>query len=330
MKAIRRILFAVKDPHRLRQPAADKVIRLARSLGAAIDFFHAIAEPVVLRAQPVSDASLESLRAVAIDRQHARLDRLVARAGKLGVTATRAAVWDYPPHESIVRRAQANSADLIVCEFHAGRRLLPWLLHLTDWELLRTSPVPVLLIRNGVPWRKLRVLAAVDPTHLNAKPARLDAAIIAAGKRMARSFGGTLFAMHANSPQVAALGLVDPVIGAATIAAVYDVQHEAAASAFQRFAKRHQIPVRRRRLVDEDPAHGIPRVARELAAGLVVMGALSRSGLKRVLIGNTAERVLHALPCDVLVIKPGKFAARTRKDVRGMRVHLGSSFSVSA
>jgi hypothetical protein len=29
--------------------------------------------------------------------------------------------------------------------------------------------------------------------------------------------------------------------------------------------------------------------------------------LMRVLIGNTAERVLESLPCDVLVVKPEEF-----------------------
>ena len=57
-----------------------------------------------------------------------------------------------------------------------------------------------------------------------------------------------------------------------------------------------------------------------MRAQLVVMGAVSRSGLKRVFIGNTAERVLHDLPCDVLVVKPPRFKARVIKRPRGMRL----------
>ena len=36
----------------------------------------------------------------------------------------------------------------------------------------------------------------------------------------------------------------------------------------------------------------------------MVMGALSRGGITRRYIGNTAARVLDHLPCDVLVV-PG-------------------------
>ena len=50
------------------------------------------------------------------------------------------------------------------------------------------------------------------------------------------------------------------------------------------------------------------------------MGALSRSGLQRLIIGNTAERVLGALECDVLVIKPQTFATRVALEPRGIRV----------
>jgi hypothetical protein len=70
-----------------------------------------------------------------------------------------AADWDFPAHEAIVRHARRHKIDLIVAECHAGRRTTPWLLHLTDWELLRTSPVPVLLVKTGASWQDLKVLA---------------------------------------------------------------------------------------------------------------------------------------------------------------------------
>jgi len=52
----------------------------------------------------------------------------------------------------------------------------------------------------------------------------------------------------------------------------------------------------------------------------VVMGALSRSGLKRLFIGNTAEAVLDALPCDVLIVKPGKFETKVERRSRGAQL----------
>lgn len=37
------------------------------------------------------------------------------------------------------------------------------------------------------------------------------------------------------------------------------------------------------------------------------MGAVSRRGLKRLFLGNTAEEVLDSLPCDLLIVKPAGF-----------------------
>jgi universal stress protein E len=59
--------------------------------------------------------------------------------------------------------------------------------------------------------------------------------------------------------------------------------------------------------------NAIPRLARQLGCDLVVMGALSRSGLKRIFIGNTAERILDSLDCDVLVVKPPGFAGKLNR-----------------
>jgi universal stress protein E len=45
----------------------------------------------------------------------------------------------------------------------------------------------------------------------------------------------------------------------------------------------------------------------ELHADVVVMGAVSRRGLTRLFLGNTAEEVIDKLPCDLLIVKPAGF-----------------------
>jgi nucleotide-binding universal stress UspA family protein len=61
----------------------------------------------------------------------------------------------------------------------------------------------------------------------------------------------------------------------------------------------------------------IPAVARKIDCSLVVMGALSRSGLKRLIVGNTAERLAAELPCDLLIVKPPGFRNRVARARRG-------------
>jgi universal stress protein E len=188
--------------------------------------------------------------------------------------------------------------------------------------LLRTSPVPVLLIKNGRPYRRPLTLAAVDPTHAHAKPLDLDGCILAAARRFSRGLRGALHIMHANYPSI--VGIAPPVKESWSTLTFEQLKGQER-DAFETFRASADLPRARAHLVDGNPAAQIPRLANKLGAGIVVMGALSRSGLERVFIGNTAERILGALDCDVLVVKPGTFATHVAREARGIRVRVPST-----
>jgi universal stress protein E len=320
MNPIRRILIAVKNPDSSRQAGVDKAIDIARQLGAAVELFHAISTPVFLEIEPIAGHSLAQIKRESLKLRTARLKKLAQRAQKKGVKATSHVAWDFPPHEAIVRRADSIHADLIIAECHEGKRLAPWLLHLTDWELLRLSSRPVLLLKNDQKWREPVILGAVDPAHAHAKPAGLDAEILAQASGLGRKLKGSFELMHANFPTGFALLAATEAPDGNLIASAYEAQKTRSKTTFEKFAREARIPTSCCHLLDTDPVFAIPQIARAIGADLVVMGAVSRSGLKRVLIGNTAERVLAKLPCDVLVVKPPRFQRRVETKARGMRV----------
>lgn len=51
------------------------------------------------------------------------------------------------------------------------------------------------------------------------------------------------------------------------------------------------------------PADAIAEIAAESQSDLIVIGSHGHSGLMRVLLGSTAERVVREAACDVLVVK---------------------------
>ena len=73
------------------------------------------------------------------------------------------------------------------------------------------------------------------------------------------------------------------------------------------FARAHALDERSLQVVQGSAAEVLPRHAAERRADLMVMGAVSRSRLREIFIGSTAERVLDHLPCDVLVVKAEDF-----------------------
>ena len=57
-------------------------------------------------------------------------------------------------------------------------------------------------------------------------------------------------------------------------------------------------------LVEGDPAAGILRYARDHGVDLLVLGTHGRTGLRRLVLGSVAERVVRQAPCPVMVVRP--------------------------
>jgi universal stress protein E len=72
-------------------------------------------------------------------------------------------------------------------------------------------------------------------------------------------------------------------------------------------AERYDIRKADRIVQAGDPTVELPPAVKEWKTSLLVMGAVSRSALKRAFIGHTAERVIDAVHCDVLIVKPRSF-----------------------
>jgi universal stress protein E len=319
MRSVRRILVAIKDYEARTTPALIKSAQLARALGARIELFHGISAPLYVDGYGSFSVELPQVERTTRARILEKLEKMAQRLRRDGIKATVAAEWDFPVYEAVIRRATRIQADLIVSDQHAGRHMAAGLLHLTDWELLRLSPVPVLLVKTSGTYRHPVVLATVDPGHTFSKPARLDRRILAASATLARALHGTQHVLHAYAPFPFA---ADPetMISQETVERLQTDATAAAQKALDRELRTSGIPKAQRHIVGRHPADAIAQTAKEIHSAIVVMGAVSRSGLKRLFIGNTAERVLDLLTCDVLIVKPAHFAARVSRGRRGPRV----------
>lgn len=72
----------------------------------------------------------------------------------------------------------------------------------------------------------------------------------------------------------------------------------------QRLARAKKARVRAKGLIAEgSAAEQIVRVARAKRADLVVMGTHGRSGLKKLVLGSVADRVVGAASCPVLTVR---------------------------
>ena len=92
--------------------------------------------------------------------------------------------------------------------------------------------------------------------------------------------------------------------------AAHGKMHEEALDAIRHMLEREKVDAMRTYVMDGRAEDALPALVSQLGAQMLVMGALSRRGLERLALGDTAERLIHALPCDLLIIKPESVRVR--------------------
>jgi universal stress protein E len=310
MKRLDRIL-AVVDPTARVQPAVDKAARLARSSGAVLELFVCDFDPALDVRAFADTERLRALREVFVAELDLFLANLARDLRADGLKVDTHVRWDNPLHRGIVRRVRETSPDLVVKDTHYHSALRRTLLTNTDWNLVRSCPAPLLLVK-GEPWpARPRVLAAIDPGHLADKPAALDHDILDGAALLVRHLGGELHAVHAFFP-AALLALTTgvpgmPLAGDGTAREIVEAERRRIEAGLPAILASHPLPPGRVHLLQGSASEVVPAAAQSQQADIVVMGAVSRSRLEEIFIGSTAERVLDRIPCDTLVIKPVQF-----------------------
>ena len=319
MPAIRRILVAVKELQGKSQPELLKAAQLARAFGAEVEIFHTLTTPLYADLYTYADQGLESVEAELQQQALGRLETIADRLRHHGIKVSVSAQWDFPVCEAIIRRASRIKADLIVVSRHHGRHIAPWILQLTDWELIRLSPIPVLLVKNSHPYHHPAVLVAVDPGRAFAKPLQLDKVLLKLSQEVSKGLRGNLHAVHAY-PRLPFQSLQVEGTSPSLLEKLEKQARRAGNMRFERALQSTSIARSRRYLVGGHPIDAILGVVEKTRSALVVMGAVSRSGFRNLLIGNSAERILDELACDVLVAKPPAFKSRVSRRPNGPRL----------
>lgn len=307
MSSIRSILVIV-DPTATQQPAIAKGALLAERFGARLDLF--ICDTKAARNIRMAEHFRESPRAVFQENLRNRLESMAAPLRSRGLEVTTEVVVADPLHTALLERVKHTCAELVIKDTHHHTIAQRTFFTNTDWELIRGCPVPLLLVK-PTPWSAAhRIGAAVDPGHLDDKPRLLDRCILEEAARWTQGLGGELHVIHAYIPaaMIAAASVSVPPV-------IIDIPEETLASERQQKLKEltaltsdYRLPPQNIHLKTGGTDEILCGFAREHEIDIMAMGAVSRSGLKRLLIGSTAQSVLEQLPCDLLVVKTPNFA----------------------
>lgn len=287
-------VLVVVEPDKESQLALEKVLVLEKLQEIEIKLVACDYTQYLVEGYYFDAVDIPKLRQEYLNERKEALEAIAEPLRENGLEVETEAFWGHPGYEVLIREAIAYEADLIVLHTRRHSALSRMFLTSDDWQLVRCSPVPLLLVKEK-PWKDTpSILAAVDPMHARHKPQGLDHKILRVAGDITEFVEGELFVMHSYS-QI-------PLSG--TYLKQAKEEHE---KVFNQLADEFDIPKTQRYLMDEATDFGLREIERELQADLVVMGAISRSLLSDVFIGNTTEKVLDYLESDVLVVKPDDF-----------------------
>ena len=296
-----RQLLVVIDPVQEQQPALRRAVVLARASGAAIELlaveYQSALDGSLLLAQQRQEDARDSLLA---DRRQA-LEQLIQPLRDEGLHLRVEVRWGKSQYKAILARVAELQPDLLLKSTQHHSLLRQLLLSNTAWQLIRHCPVPLWLVQHGE-WTGHKLCAALDPLHDADKPAALDHQLIAAARELGASLGLQDHYLHCYA------ALPHSLLFDAELVADYQhyssLCHERHRAAFTRLLEPYPIPATQRHLLEGFAEETIPRFVREQGIDLLLIGAIARGQLDNALIGNTAERVLEAVDCDLLVLKP--------------------------
>jgi universal stress protein E len=284
---------------------AERAIWLAKLMNFDIQLL--LCEPI---ANPLPIGIISSNKVGELERaikrvQEELINELASKAQENGVAITTEIIEERPIAEAILERAEASKPRFILkgTQYHSAAQRS--MLVDTDWFLARRCPCPIWFVKASQFEEAPIIVAAVDPMHSHDKSAGLDDTIIRMAKSVAEPLGGQVHLFHSyerlNEISAQAIKALNPVkLDVDKIDKKIGKKHRKALSALadrNEIADEyvHQLPGRTREL--------LPSFVRSKNAQLVVMGALSRWGVKRMVIGSTAERVMDHLSCDILIVR---------------------------
>ncbi len=268
---------------------------------------------------PGADATEAQVHAV--EEAEGYLAQVERRLAAQGITVSGAVRYGHAAEE-ILDHARARHVDLIAMCTHGRTGLLRIMLGSVAEAVLRASPVPVLLLRAKAPERgpvpsqagaSVSGLAAV----VRPRPAEVavpslrhilcpvdfsphsDKAMEYAGE-MAQRFQADLTVLHV-------IDLLDITCSHIPNLFLEELREEMVREAEKVLRRRVRrelrfLPRAKTMVVVGPPFRQINRYAQEHHVDLIVMGTQGLTGLDRLIMGSTAERVVRTAPCPVVSI----------------------------
>jgi nucleotide-binding universal stress UspA family protein len=199
----------------------------------------------------------------------------------------------------ILQTARETQADLIVIGPHRRQLLQDIFIGTTAERIIRNSDIPVLMA-NGAPAGQYRkVMLATDLTPASADVARQVQRLLTPHLHASE----IMYAIPAPAQSQMRRAMLDEAAVGDYVADEEDAAREGLAKFMREAEVLNAKPVLR--VNETKAAYTILAAATASNIDLLAIGARSRTGLEKLLLGSTAESILASAQIDILTMPPG-------------------------
>ncbi len=190
-------ILAVVDPTAKTQPAMHRAAWLAQHTGAELELLICYYSAYLSDDPLFESPSLHRARDEVISEEERQLEELAKPFRRQGIVVKTTALWDHPLYKGVVRDVLKRGADIVFKDTHHHSAVSRSLLSNTDWNLIRTCPVPLWLVKPQDIGGKPSYVAAIDPLHEHDTQAALNDEVLHISKMLGQKTGGVVHEFHA-------------------------------------------------------------------------------------------------------------------------------------
>lgn len=190
---------------------------------------------------------------------------------------------------------EKTSVDLVIKAGHRSESLF----HTPcDFKLMRQIHCPILIATNKRWKTKANILMAIDLSREDAVHQQLNTSIMNWGDKLSKITHNPLHAVYS-------IPIAKPLLEFDVVEkdAVLQKKGPEAQEKMKNLLSKYDIDSVTSHIIAGPPDRSISHEANVLKSDLVVIGYVDHDGLGKLFAGNTAEKVLHFLRTDCLIIK---------------------------
>jgi nucleotide-binding universal stress UspA family protein len=301
MRKIKSVLVPV-DFSDSSRTALDRAAALAEKLGAQVHLLHVWELPEALPREELESASGAHLASVLEKLAHDGLAAFTAEARARNIPIQSASVEGGVTWRSIVRAAETAPHDLVVMGTHGRKGFARALLGSVTERVVRYAPCPVLSVSGVAGVRQTGIQRILVPVDYSQGSARA----LSQATELAQSLEAQLDVVHVwDRPNfVPTETMVELRQERRSLG---ELIRENAELEMREFLQTHSADpaagVPPHRLLSGEPAAALVGELERGEHDLVVVGTHGRTGLKHLLLGSVAEKLVRYSPVPVLTVR---------------------------